>query len=296
MEREADNPVQTITQNHLGLLTRTYVDNKIPAKNGNSSPCWPAFAAHVEDLNKKAPEGVSFKVIFLTRHGEAVHNRKEGEVGSKEWNTKWVFLDGDGTSVWVDSDLTEMGHQQAAETGQIWSKLVEEQDMPLPALHVSPLQRCLRTSRVIFQDMSERQGQHYQPIVKEMLREITGRNTCNRRNTKSWIHENFPEVVFEDGFAENDELFDPDASETEQSVIVRQQAALEDIFTNEPNDFVAVTAHSVNGRGMMAAFEHEIVKMAPGSTMVFLLKGTKLSESQSETLGDEWLTNTPSIV
>lgn len=115
----------------------------------------------------------------------------------------------------------------------------------------------------------------YNPLVKEFLRECMGRHTCDRRSTRSWIHEHFPECVFEDGFAEADDLFDPVLRETTEAVISRQQAVLEDIFTNEPSQFVAVTMHSMAGRGMMAAFGHELVKMAPGSTMVFLVKAEK---------------------
>lgn len=102
-----------------------------------------------------------------------------------------------------------------------------------------------------------------------------GRHTCDRRSTKTWIHDNFPECSFEDGFSEADELFDPEVRETEESAIARQQAVLQDIFAHESSDFVALTMHSMAGRYMMVAFGHEIVKLAPAATMVFLVKAEK---------------------
>lgn len=45
---------------------------------------WSRFAGYLRHLNQRA-QGPRFKVFFAGRHGEAVHNAKEGEVGRPEW-------------------------------------------------------------------------------------------------------------------------------------------------------------------------------------------------------------------
>lgn len=47
---------------------------------------WPRFAEHVRTLNREAPEGVVYKVLYLTRHGIGYHNLKSVEVGVEAWD------------------------------------------------------------------------------------------------------------------------------------------------------------------------------------------------------------------
>lgn len=47
---------------------------------------WPRFAEHVRTLNREAPEGVAYKVLYLTRHGVGYHNQKSVEVGVEAWD------------------------------------------------------------------------------------------------------------------------------------------------------------------------------------------------------------------
>ncbi|KAI4600450.1 hypothetical protein KJ359_000805 [Pestalotiopsis sp. 9143b] len=282
MQSDVDDTAQKITQKDLGLLPRTYLGGGGPSSesgDGLQAASWPAFAKHVRDLNKNAADGVSYKVVFVTRHGQGYHNVQESKVGTKLWESKWALLDGDGEVVWADADLTAKGEQQAVETGRVWAELIEQRGLPFPALYCSPLQRCLKTSRILYADLSARQGRPYKPVVKELLREQMGRHTCDRRSPRSWIAEHFPEAIFEDGFAEADELFRPDARETDEEGIVREQKALEDIFAHEPADFVALTMHSAASRFLMVAIGHEVVRLAPAASIVFLIKGEKIAES-----------------
>ena len=46
---------------------------------------WPRFSAYVASLNHDAPRGVSYKVLYLTRHGMGFHNQKHAEVGTEAW-------------------------------------------------------------------------------------------------------------------------------------------------------------------------------------------------------------------
>ncbi|KAF7521195.1 hypothetical protein G7054_g12516 [Neopestalotiopsis clavispora] len=279
MEGDVENTSQKITQKDLGLLPRSYLKDTASSESDGTKASWPAFAEHVKDLNKNAPDGVTYKVVFVTRHGQGYHNVQEAKVGTKEWEGHWALLDGDGTVTWADADLTEKGQQQAVETGRIWAELIRERDMPFPALYCSPLQRCLKTSRIIYQDLAASRGLPYQPLVKELLREQMGKHTCDRRSPKSWIRDNFPECVFEDGFAEADELFRPDVRETDAEGIAREHTVLEDIFAHEPADFLALTMHSAASRFLMEAIGHEVVWLAPAASIVFLIKAEKVAQS-----------------
>ncbi|ETS79433.1 hypothetical protein PFICI_09286 [Pestalotiopsis fici W106-1] len=278
MEGDVENTAQKITQKDLGLLPRTYLEEVTSSEHDGSKASWPAFAEHVKELNKNAPDGVSYKVVFVTRHGQGHHNVQEAKVGTKEWEGHWALLDGDGTVTWADADLTEKGQQQAVETGRIWAELIQEREMPFPVLYCSPLQRCLKTSRIIYQDLSAKRGRLYRPIVKELLREQMGRHTCDRRSPRSWIQANFPECVFEDGFTEADELFRSDVRETDDEGIAREHVVLEDIFAHEPADFIALTMHSAASRFLMEAIGHEVVRLAPAASIVFLIKGENVTE------------------
>jgi hypothetical protein len=87
----------------------------------------------IEELNESANEGTTYKVIWLARHGQGVHNvvcplhllhhillplssslvplllvggmetdeKAEEKYGTRAWNRKWSLLEGDGELVWV---------------------------------------------------------------------------------------------------------------------------------------------------------------------------------------------------
>lgn len=56
-------------QSHFGLKSRD----------------WRQFKATVQQLNNKALSNEFFKVFFLARHGEGVHNQAEAKYGTEAW-------------------------------------------------------------------------------------------------------------------------------------------------------------------------------------------------------------------
>lgn len=71
------------TQPSLGLLTRSYPSDDQVADDTRD---WTRFYRYVKSLNEAAPEGVEYKILYLTRHGIGFHNIKHAEVGEDEWN------------------------------------------------------------------------------------------------------------------------------------------------------------------------------------------------------------------
>jgi hypothetical protein len=82
------------------------------------------------------------------------------------------------------------------------------------------------------------------PQVKELFREAIGVHTCDRRSSKTYIHENYPTYTFEEGFAEEDPLWDPITRETDSGEDKRLKTVLDDVFTYDDCTFISVTSHS----------------------------------------------------
>lgn len=78
------------TQPRLALLHQDYPPSSssivAPSTSEGYTQDWPRFAQHVRSLNKQAPDGVRYKVLYLTRHGVGYHNKKSTEVGVEAWD------------------------------------------------------------------------------------------------------------------------------------------------------------------------------------------------------------------
>lgn len=74
------------TQPSLGILEQVYdVPTKESALNEKIEPQWVQFANYVRHLNKKHAEGgISYKLIYLIRHGRGIHNVKMDELKASE--------------------------------------------------------------------------------------------------------------------------------------------------------------------------------------------------------------------
>lgn len=124
--------------------------------------------------------------------------------------------------------------------------------MPVPSRHyTSPLARCLETTRLAF---SERKGTGgVRAIVKENLRERMGFHTCDKRGSRTWIHENYPSYQIEDGPAEQDELWNSNVRESLEEHALRINEVLQDIFANDEEAIISLTSHSGAIRALYAA-------------------------------------------
>lgn len=47
------------------------------------------------------------------------------------------------------------------------------------------------------------------PVFKEAVREIYGIHTCDKRRSKTYLKERFPNYAFEEGFSEEDPWWKP---------------------------------------------------------------------------------------
>ncbi|KAF5017602.1 hypothetical protein F66182_10447 [Fusarium sp. NRRL 66182] len=259
------------TQPNLGLIP----GQKYPSDDPNAPDQrdWARLAAYVRWLNKNSPDNVSYKVLYLTRHGLGVHNKMHAQVGSEAWNTRVSFQNGDGRQVWFDAFLTEVGRQQAQDLCEFWTDLIHIQGAPLPQVfYTSPLARCLQTTSLVFSPLMTSQ----QPIVKELLRERITLHTCDYRRPRTWIAENYPNYKIEDAFSEEDPFTGRAEPETDEEHVVRKHQALGEIFQEAKDcDFVSCTVHSYAIRAIQAAVGGGICRTREGTSIAMLVRGER---------------------
>ncbi|KAF9236217.1 histidine phosphatase superfamily [Melanogaster broomeanus] len=208
--------------------TRRYT---IPPRFGlkdDSDDRWEKFKGEIGRLSAGALPTTQYKVIYLGRHGQ----------GYREY---WSRLDGDGKLVWgPDPELSQLGMEQANDAHRAWEQELRYK-MPLPEkMYSSPMRRAIRTHRLTFQGLGE---QGLKTTIVENIREKNGVSTCDKRRSRPEIQKDFPEYLFEDGFPEEDETWDPEIRETPEEVDGRATKVLDMIFENDKEQFISITSH-----------------------------------------------------
>ncbi|KAG9005195.1 hypothetical protein FRB90_010506 [Tulasnella sp. 427] len=201
----------------------------------SSESYWTKFKTTVKKLNEEADPLVSYKVVFIGRHGEGYHNVAEAFYGTKAWDDYWALQNGNGAVTWgPDAKLTALGIKQAQMAHKRWvDELHSGGGIPLPTkIYSSPLSRAAKTLEITFHNVS-----HERPLIMENLREIIGVHTCDKRLTRSAIHKAFPEFDIEKGFAEEDLLWKPDVRETSHQRDIRVRRVFDKILHTDDTSY-----------------------------------------------------------
>ncbi|KAL0639306.1 putative phosphoglycerate mutase pmu1 [Maublancomyces gigas] len=234
-----------ITSN-FGLLDKFRVPG-LEERNDRDHAPWKKFKEAIEKLNKKSPKNTAYKVLYLARHGEGYHNVAESFYGTPLWDCYWSLLDGNGTSRWDDAELTPKGIEEAKKASAAFKDQVKAK-FPLPDIYYSsPLSRAASTLEITWGNITLSGHNAAKPIFKEPLqgfRETIGIHTCDRRNTKTWLHKKYPSFTFEGDFVEVDKLWDPAWREPNEVRNRRASDALNEIFADTSDTFISITAHS----------------------------------------------------
>ncbi|OQO07019.1 hypothetical protein B0A48_07585 [Cryoendolithus antarcticus] len=239
---------------------------------------WPSFKSHLDSLISSAGPHTTYKFFLLARHGQGTHNVAESFYGTQAWDAHWSKLEGNGTVIWADAELTDIGEGQAREAGKFISKLLDE-GMPVPKRwEVSPLRRCCHTSALTWANMALPDGEVWRPVIREMLREVMGEHTCDRRSSRSVIHELYPKFEIEKGFVEEDVLWQAEHRETNDEHDVRSRAYLEDVFEREKDvSVVSTTSHSGSIASFLRVIGHRPFVVPTGGLIPVVVKGTRKS-------------------
>ncbi|KAM0713804.1 hypothetical protein Q7P37_010766 [Cladosporium fusiforme] len=259
---------------NFGLMNKTYSDSDA----GNATQ-WQRFTQVVTSLNREADRDTVYKVLFMGRHGEGFHNAAESYYGTGAWNCYWSELDGNGTTVWADADLTESGIRQAQIANAYWKQQVATEYVPFPeSYYTSPMTRCTRTANITFSDLELPSSSPFIPVVKEFFREGISTHTCDRRNSKTYIQNLFPEYVIEPGFTEEDELWSGILAEPSGAQDARSRQVLDDVFSKDNHTWLSITSHSGEIRSLLRVLGHREFSLGTGAVIPVLVKAQFLPE------------------
>ncbi|KAF2437956.1 phosphoglycerate mutase-like protein [Karstenula rhodostoma CBS 690.94] len=252
----------------LGISPRQYTTDPAFDPSGEKTQ-WQRLEHFVRAMNAANPAQQRWRIIYLIRHGEGVHNVKEKEVGRAEWGRHWAKVCGDGSAIWEDAELTSEGVQQAEKIAMLF----RTGEVPLPdVIFSSPLRRCLRTTEIVYGDVLGRRRR----VVKEKLRERLGVHTCDRRSGRSYIASAYPAFEIEDGFTEEDELWKADVRESLDEHIVRATQLLETLFEHEDDGIImSLTAHSGAIMALFGATGWRKIPVAAGAVYPLLVVAEK---------------------
>ncbi|SMR63825.1 unnamed protein product [Zymoseptoria tritici ST99CH_3D1] len=276
------NTPRAETLPRFGILERQY-ETDTPEDAFKSQ--WQRLAKYLQHLNAKAPYEEQYKVLFVARHGEGVHNVKEREVGREQWNEYWSRLEGDGNLTWVDPRLTNKGLEQAKAAGKFWIDANAVDMVPLPQkFFTSPLTRCLQTVEATWADVPMPESQPFQPVVVEATRELFGVHTCDRRSARSAIEFAFPTFKIEPSMTEEDELWSADFRETAEDHGKLWRDFLSQLFEDSDSTYVSVTTHSGATRALYTVLGHPDVWTAAGSVVPIVVCARGRSAMRSDAL------------
>jgi broad specificity phosphatase PhoE len=102
----------------------------------------------------------------------------------------------------------------------------------------------MATANITFSGLLLPQDRPFKPLIKELIREAIGAHTCDRRSTKTVIHEHYPDWPFEEGFAEEDPLWDAELRESDEAMDRRLREGFDEIFKSDGNTWISISSHS----------------------------------------------------
>ena len=231
------------TTTNFGLINQTYPGDSLADVTRLTQ--WQRFKNQVFQLNRHSGRDVEYKVLYMGRHGNGYHNAAETYYGTPAWNCYYSILDGNATVTWADAQLTPLGVTQALAANAFWKLEIDTQKIPLPqSYYTSPLTRCLQTANLTFSGLPLSRRHPFVPEVKEFFREGISGHTCDRRQSKTYIHNTFPSYRIERGFTETDELWEALHGETSIDQDIRSKKVLDDVFSTDASTYVSITSHS----------------------------------------------------
>ena len=229
---------------NFGLINRTYPADATLHFHKNLTQ-WQRFKHQVTQLNREAPRGIEYKLLYMGRHGDGYHNDAQAYYGTPAWNCYYSEQDGNSTVTWSDAHLSPLGVTQALAVNGFWASEIKNQKIPTPqSYYTSPLTRCLQTANYTFNGLDLPAKHPFKPLVKEYFREGISGHTCDRRSNETYIHNLFPSYGIEPGFTPEDELWVALHGETSTDQAVRSKRVLDSVFSTDSSTYISVTSHS----------------------------------------------------
>ncbi len=99
-----------------------------------------------------------------------------------------------------------------------------------------------------------------------------GMHTCDKRSTRSIIEERYPQYKIEAGFTEQDVLWKPDERESDPERDARLLVLLRDIFAQDSNTVLSLTAHSGAITSVLKVTGHRAFALLTGAVIPVVLR------------------------
>ncbi|RDW77589.1 hypothetical protein BP6252_05642 [Coleophoma cylindrospora] len=251
---------------NFGLKPQSSQDARAPTSS------WERFESTVKELNESSSEKISYKLLFIGRNGQSAQNVAEALYGKDEFYEKWAMLDGDKKLSWKNPPLTDRGIKQAKEAIFYWLLQIVKENMSIPqSYYTSPQRRALDTVKYTYSNLSETD---FVATVKEDLRATNGVFTSDTRGTSSEIRAAFPNFNLEDGFADDDELWDSEQRETETEQETRTRRFMEELFDEDDQTSISITSHSGTIAALLKVIGHREFNLPPGHILPVLVRQT----------------------
>ncbi|OXV06394.1 hypothetical protein Egran_05838 [Elaphomyces granulatus] len=207
----------------------------------------------------------------------------------------WAELNGNETASWADARLTSLGITQAQTAHTFWqSELTAQNIHPPDSYFVSPLFRALMTAKITFDGLRFPPGAApFQPLILEVFRETISIHTCDRRSSRTEIHDAFPSWQIESSFTECDELWNGVTAETGAAEEVRAKRALDRVFASRRDRglFISITSHSGEIAALLQVLGHRPFDLNTGAVIPVLVKAETISVEPTETTAPQWTTS-----
>ena len=135
------------------------------------------------------------------------------QYGKQAWEDVWAKKNGDDTYEWgPDPLLTPLGMKQAQHVHDTWTSFLQlpaSLHPPLPELVCSsPLRRSLSTLCISWQGILAHETKVH---IREHLREVIGKNTCDQRVTRTDLERHMQlqpfRIAIHGDFTEHDSLW-----------------------------------------------------------------------------------------
>ncbi|KAF1917698.1 histidine phosphatase superfamily [Ampelomyces quisqualis] len=263
-EDSTDDTTFDFKKSNFGLINRTYPTDT----PSSSSHQWKRFETHIRSLAKDD----NIKVLWLGRHGQGWHNVAESKYGTKAWDCYYSALNGADNITWSDAHLTPTGSSQALAVHDLWAQQLPN-GIPMPdKFIVSPLTRTIETADLTFQGLSL----PYQPYIKELVREVLGIHTCDRRSTLTHLTSTYPHLTFEPNFSDPDLLWETNYREPLDARKYRLATFLDDVFAHESGVFVSMTSHSGAIASMLDVVGHREFQLETGGVICVVVRAERV--------------------
>ncbi|KAK6513395.1 hypothetical protein TWF281_005022 [Arthrobotrys megalospora] len=266
----------------------------------DDKPDWKSFVEKVNDLNASAEPDECYKVFYLARHGQGPHNEAIELYTQATWEAKIGMLkEYKGLILGPDPDLTDKGKGEAISISNIWKTQLRDHNLyeagALPQkFYASPFTRALRTLELTWGDIVLDLPDAPRVQVRENLRETIGHHYCDMRGEMHEVKERFPFIDVEEGMDDEDKIWtDVREDEVGGSMDKRLREVIDDIFMNDGETFVSITAHSGCLRCVLRVVGHRLFALDTSRMVPIVVKAKLLPEFKDTIKLPERVTGLP---